>query len=90
MPLGMEVGLSPIDIVLDGDPASLPHKGAKSPIFGPCLPRERGTAAPLISAHVSCGHGRPSQLLLSSFYVSYRETDICSVYMPYANIYHEY
>jgi len=29
--------------------------------------RERGTAAPLFSAHhVYCGHGRPSQLLLSS------------------------
>jgi len=27
--------------------------------------RERGTAAPLF-AHVYCGHGRPSQLLLSS------------------------
>jgi len=26
--------------------------------------RERGTAAPLFSAHVYCGHGRPSQLLL--------------------------
>ena len=27
MPLGMEVGLSPGDIVLDGDPAYLPQKG---------------------------------------------------------------
>ena len=27
--------------------------------------RERGTAAPLFSAHVYCGHGRPSQLLLT-------------------------
>jgi len=27
---------------------------------------ERGTAAPLFSAHAYCGHGRPSQLLLSS------------------------
>jgi len=27
---------------------------------------ERGTAAPLFWAHVYCGHGRPSQLLLSS------------------------
>jgi len=26
----------------------------------------KGTAAPLFSAHVYCGHGRPSQLLLSS------------------------
>ena len=30
--------------------------------------REMGTAAPLFSAHVYCGHGRPSQLLLSCFY----------------------
>ena len=29
-------------------------------------PLERGTAAPLFSAHVYCSHGRPSQLLLSS------------------------
>ena len=29
-------------------------------------PHERGTAAPLFSAHVYCGRGRPSQLLLSS------------------------
>jgi len=38
-------------IALDGDPAP---------------PRERGTAAPLFSAHVYCGHSRPSQLLLTS------------------------
>ena len=30
---------------------------------------ERCTAAPLFSAHVYCGHGRPSQLLLSSCYL---------------------
>jgi len=31
--------------------------------------RERGIAAPpLYSAHVYCGHGHPSQLLMSSFY----------------------
>jgi len=29
MPLGMEVGLSPGDFVLDGDPAGLPKKGAE-------------------------------------------------------------
>jgi len=39
MPLGMEVGLSPGDFVLDGDPARLPKKG-RSPQF---------------SAHVYCG-----------------------------------
>jgi len=39
---------------------------------GPSSPRERGTAAtPLFSVHVYCGHGRPSQLLLSSFSLMY-------------------
>jgi len=33
--VGMEVGLGPGHIVLDGDPA--PPKGSQSPIFGPCL-----------------------------------------------------
>jgi len=39
MPLGMEVGLGPDDIVLDGDPAPPPQNGAEphSPTFGPCL-----------------------------------------------------
>ena len=39
MPLGMELGLSPGDFVLDGDPAPLPKKGAEppSPTFGPFL-----------------------------------------------------
>jgi len=37
MPLGTEVGLGPGYIVLDGDPAPLPKKGAQLPIFGPCL-----------------------------------------------------
>jgi len=34
MPLGMEVGLGPVDIVLDGDPA--PKKGQIPAIFSPC------------------------------------------------------
>jgi len=33
--LGMDVGLSPGDFVLDGDPVPFPQKG--SPIFGPFL-----------------------------------------------------
>jgi len=38
MSLGTEVGLSPGDFLLDGDPALLPKKGAESSqIFGPCL-----------------------------------------------------
>jgi len=46
----MEVDLGPGHIVLDGVPAA----------------HERGTAAPLFSAHVCCGNGHPSHLLLSS------------------------
>jgi len=52
-PLCMEVDLGPGHIVLDRDRAS-PRKGHSSP--------------PL-SAHVYCGHGRPSQLRLSSYSV---------------------
>jgi len=37
MTLGVEVGLSPGHIVLDGDPAPFPKKGQRPPIFGPCL-----------------------------------------------------
>ena len=39
MPLGTEVGLTPGDFVLDGDPVPLPKKGVEPPpqIFGPCL-----------------------------------------------------
>jgi len=38
MVLGMEVGLGPGHIVLDGDPAPLPKKAAQPPsIFGPFL-----------------------------------------------------
>ena len=39
MPLGVEVGLSPGDFVLDGDPA----------------PPQKGGGAPQFSAHVYCG-----------------------------------
>jgi len=35
--LGMEVGFGPDHIVLDGDPAPLPKKGSRAPIFGPSL-----------------------------------------------------
>jgi len=40
MPLGMDVGLSPGDFVLDGNPAPLPKKGIEPPKF---------------SAHLYCG-----------------------------------
>jgi len=43
-------------------PRPRPHCVRRGPIYT----RERGTAAPPFSAHVYCGHGRPSQLLLSS------------------------
>jgi len=49
-PLGTEADLGPGHIVLDGVPA-----------------RTKGTQqSRIFSAHVYCGHGRPSQLLLSS------------------------
>ena len=51
-PLATEVDLGPGHTVLNGVPAL----------------RERGTAPTLFSVHVYCGHGRPSQLLLSSCY----------------------
>jgi len=35
MALGMEVGLGPSHIVLDGDPAPLPQKGTERPQFSP-------------------------------------------------------
>jgi len=65
-PLGTEVDLGPI--VLDGVPAL----------------RERGTAAPtfLFSAHVYCGHGRPSQLLLISCQQFNEQQLLTSVYVP--------
>jgi len=49
-PLGTEVDLGTGNFVLDVVPTVC----------------ERGTAAPHVVAHVYCGHGRPSQLLLSS------------------------
>jgi len=52
-PLGTEVDLGPGHIILDGVPAL----------------REKGTAVPLFSAHVYCGHGRPSQLLLNPCFI---------------------
>jgi len=41
--IGMEVGLGPGHIVLDGDPAPCPQKrGHSLPIFGPCLLWQNG------------------------------------------------
>jgi len=57
MALGMEVGLGPGHIVLDGVPASA--KGAKQPprLFGPCLlwPRSPISA----TAELLFNYGRP-------------------------------
>jgi len=100
MPLGMEVGLSPGDFMFDGDPATPRTEGTPTTsqflahvycgqtavwmktLLGtevdlvlldevPAL-RERGTTAPIFSAHLYRGHGRPrpSQLLLSSCCIS--------------------
>jgi len=81
MPLGMEVGLSPgTPTPPQLWPMSIVAKWLKTPLgtavdLGPghivldtvpASSREKGTAPPLFSAHVYCGHGRPSQLLLSS------------------------
>jgi len=41
MKLGMEMGLGPGHVVLDGDPAPPPQRGTP-PIFGPCLLRPNG------------------------------------------------
>ena len=42
MALGMEVGLGPVHVMLDGDTASLPQKGGRAP-------------PPQFSAHIYCG-----------------------------------
>jgi len=42
MKLGMQVGLGPGHIVLDGDPAPLPQRGTVPPIFGPYPLRPNG------------------------------------------------
>jgi len=42
MPLGIDVGLSSGDFLLDGDPAPPPSKGAEFPIFGPRLLWQNG------------------------------------------------
>ena len=60
MKLGMEVGLGPGHIVLDGDPASPPKKGQRPTIFGPCLlwPRSPlSAAAELLFIFVVCSGG---------------------------------
>jgi len=61
-PMSMPNGLMDDDAAWYGSrPRPRPHCTGRGPSS-----RERGTAAPLFSAHVCCGHGRPSELLLSS------------------------
>jgi len=54
--LGMEVGLDPGHIVLDGDTAHPPPKGAQPLIFSPCLLWPNGRLSRLL---LSTCYGRP-------------------------------
>ena len=65
MPLGMELGLSPGDFVLDGDTAP-PQKGAAwhgarpqprglCVRWGPSFPSPKGAQSPQFLANVRCG-----------------------------------
>jgi len=55
MKLGMQVGLGPGHILLDGDPASPPPKGHSPPIFGLYLLRPNGC----MNQDVTCYGTRP-------------------------------
>jgi len=55
MPLRMEVGLGPVDFVLDGDPGPPPQKGGRSPFLGPCLLWPNGW----MDQDGTCHGGRP-------------------------------
>jgi len=60
MPLGMEVGLSPGDFLLDGDPAPPPKKGAEPPNFRPMsivAKRQAGWITMPLGAEVGLGPG---------------------------------
>ena len=54
MKFGIQVGLGPDHIVLDGDPGSLP-KGTQPPIFGPYLLWPNGS----MDQDATWQHGRP-------------------------------
>ena len=58
MPVGMEVGLCPGHIVLDGHPAP-PKKGHSPPIFGPRPLWPNGTEVGLGPGHIVL-HGDPA------------------------------
>jgi len=69
MALGMEVGLGPGRIVLDGYPAPLPKKGAEPPIFRPFLANVTFCSRSLYSI------ARPSVCLSSV---------VCNAHAPYS------
>jgi len=57
MPLAMDVGFDPDDIVLDGDPASPVERGTAAPTFRPMsIVAKRSPNSALLS---SCTNGRP-------------------------------
>ena len=56
---------------MDGDDALYGSRSRPRPYCvrrGPTPPRMGHSSPPLFSEHIYCGHGRPSQLLLSSCY----------------------
>jgi len=64
MALGMEVGLGPVRIVLEGDTAPLLKKGGRAPIFGPSLLRPNGWMQQDATSYG--GRPQPKQLCVSS------------------------
>jgi len=59
MPLGMEVGLGPGDIVLDGDPAPPSRKGAQQPsTFRPMSIVAKGSPISATTKLLSLVHGQ--------------------------------
>jgi len=57
MPLGVEVGLSPGDFMLDGDPAPPPQKGDRAPNFRPMSIVAMSVAASRVQ-HISDLHSK--------------------------------
>jgi len=54
MPLAIELGLDPGDIVLDEDPAPPTETGIVAPLFGPCLLWSNGCRSQQVLS--SCCH----------------------------------
>jgi len=70
VPLGTEVGLSPGDIILDGDPAPPTERNTATPLFGPCLVWPKGWMDQNTTwyggRYFALAHGRAFQQLLNS------------------------